>query len=457
MCAEFLRQATGAPPALAWRLALALAIAGPLCAAVDAAGQASQNVSAAARPGAEASSASAPPARPLQPADAPATSLAERDRLTGNWGGARDDLAGRGVTFQLELTGFFQSALAGAPAREATAGRVDALVTLDGGKLGLWSGFGFNVHVESVVGDIPVFRGGALWPGSAGTALPLDKRGEVVATSLYFTQRLGASGSLLIGKINAVDLLARDPFFGGWGIHRFQNLAFVAPPSGLVPPVIMGAVLVAAKAPWSYTFMVYDPGDRTSRYWVDDLFRTGVNAQGGATWTGAVGGRATSLGLTATMSTTDKIDLGAILLPPELQGETKKGSWGVAVQAGHLLAESPVQKGKGLGIYGKAALSDGNPNVIRASFSGGLAAHGTFEARPYDSFGVGLYWYNFSNDLQSTVSPLVGFNDELGVEMFYSAAITRWLRAGANVQVVNPARATDDVVVVGGVRVNIVF
>ena len=77
-----------------------------------------------------------------------------------------------------------------------------------------------------------------------------------------------------------------------------------------------------------------------------------------------------------------------VLLPPELQGETKKGSWGVAVQAGHLLAESPVQKGKGLGIYGKAALSDGNPNVIRASFSGGLAAHGALEDAPYDSFGV---------------------------------------------------------------------
>ena len=159
-----------APPALAWRLALVLAIAGPLCAAVDAAGQASQNASA------------------------------------------------------------------------------------------------------------------------AGTALPLGKRGEVVATSLYSRSASALPGACWSARSNAVDLLARDPFFGGWGIHRFQNLAFVAPPSGLVPPVIMGAVLVAAKAPWSYTFMVYDPGDRTSRDRVDDLFRTGVNAQGGATWTGAVAG-----------------------------------------------------------------------------------------------------------------------------------------------------------------------
>ena len=82
---------------------------------------------------------------------------------------------------------------------------------------------GFRMHVESVVGDIPVFRGGALWPGTPARRCRSTSAARSSATSLYFTQRLGASGSLLVGKINAVDLLARDPFFGGWGIHRFQN------------------------------------------------------------------------------------------------------------------------------------------------------------------------------------------------------------------------------------------
>ncbi|WP_213182700.1 hypothetical protein [Desulfosarcina cetonica] len=31
-----------------------------------------------------------------------------RERLTGDWGGIRTDLAGRGVTFDLSFTGFYQ-------------------------------------------------------------------------------------------------------------------------------------------------------------------------------------------------------------------------------------------------------------------------------------------------------------------------------------------------------------
>jgi len=46
---------------------------------------------------------------------------------------------------------------------------------------------------------------------------------------------------MMVGKINAIDLLASHPFFGGWGTDRFWTVAFVAPPSGVVPPVIMGA------------------------------------------------------------------------------------------------------------------------------------------------------------------------------------------------------------------------
>lgn len=182
-----------------------------------------------------------------------------------------------------------------------------------------------------------------------------------------------------------------------------------------------------------------------------------MNAQFGVTWAGSLDERPTSVGVSLTGSTADGADLSEVLIPPDLRGGPKNGSWGVALQASHLVAESPAQKGKGLGLYGKAALADGNPNVIRASFTGGLAVHGVLESRPDDSFGVGLYWYNFSDELQSTVSPLVGFNDEQGLEVFYNLALRRWFRVAADLQVVNPAQAGNDLVVVGGLRVNLVF
>jgi len=416
-------------------------------------------VSVSCGPAAAQSTGSAEPTRErAEPAVATApVALRDRERLTGDWGGARDAAASRGFTFQLELTGFFQGAFSGAPTRAEPAGRVDALISVDASKLGLWRGLGFNTHIESAFGDIPVFRGGALWPTHTGTALPLGARDQVEATSLYVTQRIGSAATLMVGKINGVDLLARDPFFGGWGAHRFEHLVFVAPPSGLVPPVIMGAVLTAAKAPFSYTVMVYDPDDRTTDYGVNGLFENGVNAQVGVTWNGDVGGRATNLGVSATGSTTDKIDFGSILLPPELQGPTKDGSWHLALQGGHLIVPSAVQKGRGLGVYAKAAIADGNPNIIKRSVAGGMAAHGVIAARPWDSFGAGYFYYAFSDQLQSSVESLVAFGDEQGLEVFYNAAATRWLRFGANLQVIAPAGTDRETLVVGGVRANIVF
>ena len=405
---------------------------------------------------AQSTGSGAPSPDRAQPAPVPVP-VRDRDRLTGDWGGAREAAAARGLTFQVELTGFFQGAFSGAPSRAEPAGRVDALVSVDASKLGLWRGFGFNTHIESAFGDIPVFRGGALWPTHAGTALPLGARDQVEATSLYVTQRIGSTATLMVGKINGIDLLARDPFFGGWGAHRFEHLVFVAPPSGLVPPVIMGAVLTAARAPFSYTLMVFDPDDRTSDYWVDGLFSNGVNGQLGVTWSGAVGGRATSLGVSATGSTTDKIDFGNILLPPELQGPKQDGSWNLALQGGHLLVPSEVQKGRGLGVYAKAAIADGNPNIIRRSIAGGVAGHGVIAARPWDSFGAGYFYYAFSNELQSSVEPFVSFGDEQGVEVFYSAAVTRWFRVGGNLQLINPADTKRGNLFVGGLRANIVF
>ena len=61
---------------------------------------------------------------------------------------------------------------------------------------------------------------------------PWEHSKEFVVTSIYLTQQFGELGSLLLGKINVIDLLAADPFFGGWGILRFMNVAFVAGDEG---------------------------------------------------------------------------------------------------------------------------------------------------------------------------------------------------------------------------------
>lgn len=251
----------------------------------------------------------------------------DRDTLTGDWAGTRDKLADHGLVMDLSWTEFYQGTLSGDGYDDFEfGGRADALFHIDTGKLGLWDGGGFHAHIESRFGDAPAFRGGALWPVNTGLALPIGEYESVVASSLYFTQKLG-DFSMMLGKINAVDLIANDPFYGDWGNTRFMNVAFVAPPSGLLPPVIMGGVFSYRMKPFNFTFMAYDPDDQTSEYGVDQLFNDGVVLALSGTWSGEIAGRATSVTLGGKFDTGEGSDLSEVLLPPDLKGGNKDGAF----------------------------------------------------------------------------------------------------------------------------------
>lgn len=380
------------------------------------------------------------------------------ETLTGDWGGARSRLADSGVTLRADATGFAQGVVAGGSDRTWDgSGRADLFVDMDSGGLGLWAGTGLHTHGEIRFAYPRSNFGGQLLPSNTGAALPLTGSGRFEATSIYLGQRIGQRTNLLIGKINVLDLLARDPFFGGWGTQRFMNLVFVAPPSGVVPATIMGAVLVHRGTPITLTLMVFDPNDRTGDYWVDGLFADGVNISVGATWNGAIGGRASSVGVTSTVSTKRGLDLGDVLLPPGLESSTRKGSYNIAVQLNHLLVESPVTKGQGLGIYARAAIADGNPNVFEQSAIGGIAGHAIIPGRPRDSFGIGGFYYKFSNVLQDTVAPLATFKDERGVEAWYSLAVAPWFKLTADAQFISPARGKQPNALILAVRGNVAF
>ena len=391
-------------------------------------------------------------------ADESEVSWVQRDTLTGDWGGFRDRLMAKGVSFDLGFSEYYQGMFSGSGDDDFDwGGRADVLVNFDTEKLGLWKGGGLHTHLTYRFGDLPAFRGGALWPVSTGSILPLGEKDRVVASSIYLSQRFGGSTSLLLGKINALDLLANDPFYGGWSNHRFMNLALVAPPSGVVPPVIMGAVLNHRISPYTLNFMLFDSQDRTGDYWPDDLFSDGVNMSLGLSWAGEAFGRPTSVGLSGTYSTEEKLDLSEIALPPDLRTGTKEGSYNISLQGSPLILTSSTNPGRGLGIYGKAAIADGNPNPIRGSFSGGVAGHYIVPGRSRDSFGIGYFYYDLSDELQSAVAPLAAFGNEQGVETFYNLAATPWSRITADLQWIRPASSDNDDAWIGGLRATVVF
>jgi porin len=116
-----------------------------------------------------------------------------------------------------------------------------------------------------------------------------------------------------------------------------------------------------------------------------------------------------------------------------------------------------VRRGQGLGVYAKAAIADGNPNPIGASFIGDFAAHGIVPSWPLDSFGIGYFYFRFSRDLQETLDPVIEFNEEQGIETFYNLALTPWFRLTAGLQVIDPATRSSEMAVIVALRAKIVF
>ena len=390
--------------------------------------------------------------------DSPPPSPWTRDTLGGDWGGMRSALGQQGIRVNFWTTGFYQDMFKGSGNDDGGfGGRADLLINGDTGKLGLWQGGGLHAHVTYRGGDLPGFRGGALFPVNTSGLLPVGGEDKVVATSLYVSQRFGDATRVVLGKINVIDLLASHPFFGGWGTDRFWNAAFVAPPSGVLPPVIMGGILTHSVAPYTLTAMVFDPNDQTTNYSLNRLFADGVNVSLGLGKSGEIAGRRSSGVITAIYSTAEGTDWSTIGLPPGSETTTKQGSYNFAVEFSHLLLESAGSPGKGLGLYAKAAVADGNPNPVKRSLVGGVAGHAIVPGRPLDYFGVGYFFYDFSDELQDAVAPVGRFNDEQGIEGYYTFVPAPWLRLTANLQWVNPANGANPSVWVGGVGMRVEF
>lgn len=85
--------------------------------------------------------------------------------------------------------------------------------------------------------------------------------------------------------------------------------------------------------------------------------------------------------------------------------------------------------------------SDGEANPIKYAYNVGVGGKGAVPGRPLDSFGIGWSRVNLSDSfvpfLRSRLN--LGLNKEDAVELYYTAQITRWLNATADLQIINQA------------------
>jgi len=380
----------------------------------------------------------------------PATpGLLERDTLTGDWGGLRPWLQENGITIKPRVTQYYQGMTCGEGNHGGEyGGKADVLVNTDLGKLGFWNGFSMTVHAEQNFGGSVNGRGGTISLVNTGLYFPgIEGADAFDLSSLYFAQKFGDAVSLVLGKINIIDLAASRPFAGGAGIDSFWNVTFAAPPSGTVPPYMLGALLSVRTEPATFGLWIYDPNDVVNKTGFEDPFANGVTVRGTVEFPVTIAGQSGHQGFVALYSTQSGTDLSSLddLLIPQWPKTiaVRNERYYFAYTFDQYLYQSKENPREGVGLFGQFGISDGNPN--RLYFMGliGIGGTGLIPGRSRDNWGAGYFYAAPSTDLKDSLASILRIQDEQGCEIFYNIAVTPWLTLGADLQVIQPSLAND--------------
>jgi porin len=375
-----------------------------------------------------------------------------RSTLTGDWGGTRNDLAKKGVTFDLSLTQVYQGIIGGGKDELwKYGGRGDLTINGDTQKLGLWPGGFFNVEVEGNYNESVNGQTGALMPVNNNQIIPLPASDNLNVSAFNFTQFLSPYFGVTLGKYATVTSTAGDmnEFAHGKGDTQFMNLAFNFNPlmALTVPYSTLGAgvIVLPTKDPNGaiLSFLVLQGNGKSSTSGFSDLNQNKLSFAGeGRVRTNFFGLTGHQLlGATTSNKEFTSIDQSARVIIENRGLEPKKGSWNVYYNFDQYLYEPKKGSGQGFGIFGRFGVSDGNPNFMHYFYSIGFGGKGVIPCRPLDGFGIGYYYVDISSP--SVTGPLTtraALRDEQGFEAYYNFALTPWMKLTPDIQVIRGAQ-----------------
>jgi porin len=370
-------------------------------------------------------------------------------------------LADAGVNLGFGVTEFGQGLAAGDGTHGIPfGGKVDVLLGLDGGRLGLWNGFGVSAHLEQEFGQNANMQGdGSIVPVNTALALPL-LGGTTTDLSLNVSQKFGDNVSISLGKFNMLDKLAATPLIGGGGEATFWNLGLAAPISGVTPAYLLGGILSVKTTPATFTLMVYDPRSAQDPHVVDHPFAQGTTTNLSATIPVPLGGLSGFHTFRVAYSSATGLDLDTVgeLLLPSGSGavDTKQGYYYGSYAFQQFLWQDPDNPSRGWGLFGQFEASDGNPNPVSAMVFVGLG--GSTPGRLDDRWGVAWFDYMFSSHLKTGLAAIgQGLRDEIGLEAYYDMAIADHIRFGPDAQVIWPGTPGKATAIFLGARARLVF
>ncbi|HTN69660.1 MAG TPA: carbohydrate porin [Methylomirabilota bacterium] len=391
-------------------------------------------------------------AQDTSPKDPYSGDILSRSTLTGDWWGIRNQLADKGVTFDLSITQVGQGVVNGGKSGVwEYGGRGDTVMNVDSGKLGWWPGGFLNFELEGNWASSVNAKTGSLMPVNTNQMFPLPPGDIFGIPALNFTQFLSPYFGLSIGKLATITATSGDmnEFAHGKGDTQFMNMAFNFNPliAFTVPYSTLGTGVVAlpTKDPKEaiVTFFVMSANGKPTTSGFENLNGNAVvvAAEGRVrtNFFGLTGHQdfGTSFSNKKFTSTDQRLDdiVETRTLKPE------KSSWNIWYNFDQYLYEPKKGVDRGVGLFGRLGVSDGNPNFMKFFGSFGVGGKGVFDSRPLDQFGLGYYYINIDNPkLQGLLQTLSFLRNEYGFEAYYNAALTPWLLLTPDIQVVRGAQ-----------------
>jgi porin len=397
-----------------------------------------------------------------------------RPRLTGDWGGSRDQLAAKGVVFDVDLLVTPQDVLSGGRKTGGdTWGNADYTLNVDTEKLGLWPGGFLKVSVDSSFGTA-LNNSGAIVPANTATLIPATNDRTTALMNATFMQFLSTKFGLVFGKFDTFALGAQE-FYGDYHT-QFLNTAFNFPMTLEQVPISAfgGGVIALPTENITLSVLALGSDGTATNNNVGDAFSKGTMLVGSGQVTirpfGLVGHQ--NIGFSWSNQERfsleqDPSNLALLLLQdrfprlenpgpileqilarffpgltvPTVPANREGSSWSVSYAFDQYLWQPAGDPKRGIGVFFSAGASDGNPNPIKYAFLAGLGGKGMVPRRPNDTFGLGFARTQFSSAFIPFLRQRLdlGLEHEDAFEVFYNLAITGWLSATADLQIIDPA------------------
>jgi porin len=404
------------------------------------------------------------------PAGTPKTSpyvgdLNQRLALTGDWGGSRTRWLHKGVSFELNATNTYQSVVdGGIDTNSEFGGSVDLTLNLDFGKLGWWKGGSLRIKGEGQYGDSIIQDTGTLIAPNIDALFPVPEADDVTLTEFLYTQLLSHHFGFFVGKMSVLSGDAN--VFSDDDNKKFLNhaLGVNAALLSASPYSALGAGLIIVPKPNIHLVLsILDAEGTSDKSGFDTVFEGGSVFGAELAIATKFGGKAGHHTFGALFNSREYTSLNVdprFQIPSgiELSLRKESDSWALYYNFDQFIKVEEEDPTQGWGIFGRIGFADEDTSPIKAFYSFGFGGKGIIPGRDNDTFGLGFYYADPSDEFTGkSVEGSIDIDTGFGAELFYNFEVKPWMHITPDIQVLDSGFGGVDTAVVLGLRSRIDF